>query len=197
MNEFSLVCRLLGTLFNRPPSDPVLLPVLNMIKQGQLKAHWPLEQDALLTRLAEQCDSAVLMADYQQLFTDGAVAVHRSDYTGEPENDVRQFLSERGMTVPEAAADSFGALLLAASWLEDQSQEDEVSAQTALFADYLLPWSDSFLGKVEAHAQSVFYRTLAVLTREALAGLWEELTEGQEDDSENEECGDDDSEENS
>ncbi|WP_413491706.1 molecular chaperone [Morganella psychrotolerans] len=188
MNEFSLVCRLLGTLFNRPPSDPVLLPVLNMIKQGQLKAHWPLEQDALLTRLAEQCDSAVLMADYQQLFTDGAVAVHRSDYTGEPENDVRQFLSERGMTVPEAAADSFGALLLAASWLEDQSQEDEVSAQTALFADYLLPWSDSFLGKVEAHAHSGFYRTLAVLTREALAGLWEELAESQEDAGDTEEC---------
>ena len=44
MNEFSLVCRLLGTLFNRAPADPVLAPVLTMIKQGQLKAHWPLEQ---------------------------------------------------------------------------------------------------------------------------------------------------------
>ena len=43
MNEFSLVCRLLGTLFNRAPADPVLAPVLTMIKQGQLKAHWPLE----------------------------------------------------------------------------------------------------------------------------------------------------------
>ena len=42
MNEFSLVCRLLGTLFNRAPADPVLAPVLTMIKQGQLKAHWPL-----------------------------------------------------------------------------------------------------------------------------------------------------------
>lgn len=181
MNEFSLVCRLLGTLFNRAPADPVLAPVLTMIKQGQLKAHWPLEQDALLTRLAEHCDSAELAADYQQLFADGAVAQHRSDYTGEPESEVRQFLSERGMPLTDAVTDSFGSLLLAASWLEDQAQEDEVSAQTALFADYLLPWSDAFLGKVESHAQHGFYRTLAILTREALSALYEELTEDAEE----------------
>lgn len=115
MNEFSLVCRLLGTLFNRAPADPVLAPVLTMIKQGQLKAHWPLEQDALLTRLAEHCDSAELAADYQQLFADGAVAQLRSDYTGEPESEVRQFLSERGMPLTDAVTDSFGSLLLGAS----------------------------------------------------------------------------------
>ncbi|MCP5650717.1 molecular chaperone, partial [Klebsiella pneumoniae] len=43
-------------------------------------------------------------------------------------------------------------------------------------------WSDTFLGKVESHAQHGFYRTLAILTREALSALYEELTENTEED---------------
>lgn len=67
--------------------------------------------------------------------------------------------------------------MLAASWLEDQSAEDEVQAQIALFDEYLLPWCGKFLGKVEAHATTAFYRTLAELTREALQAMWDELSE--------------------
>ncbi|MBD2785897.1 molecular chaperone [Xenorhabdus sp. DI] len=177
MNEFSIVCRILGTLFNRAPQDPVLQPVITMIAEGKLKPLWPLEQDALLDRLQQHSELSVIEADYHALFTgeSASVAVCRSDYTDKDESEVRQFLVERGMPLSDAPADQFGALLLAASWLEDQAAEDEVQAQIKLFDEYLLPWCGQFLGKVEAHATSGFYRTLAVMTREALQALREEL----------------------
>ncbi|MBC8953174.1 molecular chaperone [Xenorhabdus sp. PB62.4] len=177
MNEFSIVCRILGTLFNRAPQDPVLQPLIAMIAEGKLKQAWPLEQDELLERLQQHSELAVIEADYQSLFIgeSAGVPVCRSDYTNEKESEVRQFLAERGMPLSETPADQFGSLLLAASWLEDQAAEDEVQVQITLFDEYLLPWCGQFLGKVEAHATSGFYRTLAIVTREALQALREEL----------------------
>ncbi|MDC9612706.1 molecular chaperone [Xenorhabdus khoisanae] len=177
MNEFSIVCRILGTLFNRAPQDPVLQPLIAMIAEGKLKQAWPLEQDELLERLQQHSELSVIEADYQSLFIgeSAGVPVCRSDYTDEKESEVRQFLAERGMPLSETPTDQFGSLLLAASWLEDQSAEDEVQAQITLFDEYLLPWCGQFLGKVEAHAVSGFYRTLAIVTREALQALREEL----------------------
>ncbi|PHM73449.1 TorD/DmsD family molecular chaperone [Xenorhabdus kozodoii] len=177
MNEFSIVCRILGTLFNRAPQDPVLQPVVTLIAEGKLKQLWPLEQDELLDRLQQHSELSVIEADYHALFTGGSagVAVCRSDYSNKDESEVRQFLAERGMPLSDTPADQFGSLLLAASWLEDQAEEDEVQAQIRLFDEYLLPWSGQFLGKVEAYATSSFYRTLAIVTREALQALREEL----------------------
>lgn len=180
MNEFSIVCRLLGSLFARQPLDPLLDPLFSLLQQNQLQSHWPLEQDALLTRLqASAGDRALLAQDYQALFAaDGAVATQRSAYVeGACEQQVRDFLLQRGMPLGAAAADSFAQLLLAASWLEDQGQADEVLAQTSLFDAFLLPWAGLFLGKVEAHARTPFYRTLAALTREALQALRDDLAE--------------------
>ncbi|MDB6367463.1 molecular chaperone [Photorhabdus bodei] len=177
MNEFSIVCRILGTLFNRQPQDPILKPLLTMIVEGKLKQSWPLEQDALLDRLQQNCDLSAMQADYMALFygDNANVPDRRSDYTGESENDIRQFLTERGMPLSDGPVDQFGSLLLGASWLEDQAAEDEVQGQIVLFDEYLLPWCGQFLGKVEAHAITVFYRTLAMITREALQALREEL----------------------
>ncbi|WP_036774949.1 TorD/DmsD family molecular chaperone [Photorhabdus australis] len=177
MNEFSMVCRILGTLFNRQPQDPILKPLLTMIAEGKLKQSWPLEQDALLDRLQQNYDFSAMQADYTALFCDDEASVPscRSAYAGESENDVRQFLTERGMPLSDASTDQFGSLLLAASWLEDQAAEDEVQGQIELFDEYLLPWCGQFLGKVEAHATTGFYRTLAIITREALQALREEL----------------------
>ncbi len=70
----------------------------------------------------------------------------------------------------------WGTLLLAASWLEDNVEDDNEALET-LFADYLLPWFETFLGKVEAHATTAFWRTMAPLTREAIAAMWDELQE--------------------
>ncbi|MCW2479115.1 molecular chaperone [Candidatus Symbiopectobacterium sp. NZEC135] len=184
MNEFSLVCRLLGTLFNRAPDDAVVTPLLTMIEQGKLKPHWPLNQDALLERMQQNVDISALTADYHALFIEqgGAVSPWRSSYVeNEAEDAVRVFLQQRGMPLKEGAVDHFGALLLAASWLEDQAAEDENAAQLALFDEFLLPWSDRFLGKVESHATTAFYRTLALLTREALDALREDLVEEEGD----------------
>ena len=68
MNEFSIICRILGSLFYRQPQDPLLVPLLTMIREGKLAEHWPLEQDELLTRLQQSCDPQLLAADYNALF---------------------------------------------------------------------------------------------------------------------------------
>lgn len=183
MNEFSLVCRILGSLFYRSPQDSVLAPLMALIKEGKLKQNWPLEQDELLTRLQqESADPKLLITDYQAMFSnDGSVSPYRSDYTEQSENECRTFLQQVGMPVSEKPADHFGLLLLAASWIEDHSAEDEIQAQLTLFDEYLLPWCGKFLGKVESHAVSHFYRTLAIITREALQAICDELAEIESD----------------
>lgn len=178
MNEFSVVCRVLGTLFYRQPQDPLLVPLLTLIQEGKLQQHWPLEQDELLTRLQRGCNVNQLSGDFNALLvgSECSVSPFRSRYIeGASEAEVRTFLQQRGMPLGEAPADHFGSLLLAASWLEDQSQEDEVQAQIMLFDEYLQPWCDRFLGKVEAHSTTGFYRTLALLTREAIQAMRDEL----------------------
>lgn len=185
MNEFSIVCRLLGTLFQRDPKDPILSPIIKMIGDGNLSQLWPLEQDELFNTLKNSVkDLAIVEADYHSLFGGEvpAVSVYAHDYEEIKEGDIRQFLVTRGMPVTDNATDSFGALLLAASWLEDNSAEDEVLAQIQLFDEYLLPWAGTFLGKVEAYATSGFYRTLAGIARGALSALREELSDDEESD---------------
>jgi TorA maturation chaperone TorD len=187
MNEFSVVCRVLGTLFHRQPQDPLLVPLFSLIKEGKLQAHWPLEQDELLARLQQQCDIHALAADFNALFVGSECSVPpcRSAYVeGSSDAQVRVFLQQRGMPLGEVPTDHFGSLLLAASWLEDQSQQDEVQAQITLFDEFLLPWCGRFLGKVEAHAASGFYRTLAVITRDAMAAMRDELAEYESEDKE-------------
>ncbi|MEQ4531023.1 MAG: molecular chaperone [Mixta sp.] len=191
MNEFSIICRVIGSLFNRQPQDPLLEPLFTLIRTGKLQQHWPLEQDELLARLQQHADPQALAADYNELFigSECRVSPYGSQWQDGPaEAEVRSFLQQRGMPLTDAPVDHFGALLLAASWLEDQAQEDEIQAQIALFDDYLLPWCGAFLGKVEAHAASGFYRTLAALSREALQAMREELAEAEE----GEEAGEDD-----
>lgn len=184
MNEFSIICRILGSLFNRQPQDPLLVPLFTLLREGKLQQQWPLEQDELLTRLQNNSDPQLLAADYNTLFvgSECSVTPYGSQWENGPqETDVRAFLQQRGMPLSDAPADHFGLLLLAASWLEDQSQEDESAAQIALFDDYLLPWCGQFLGKVEAHATTPFYRTLALLSREALQAMRDELAEQEEE----------------
>lgn len=182
MNEFSVICRILGSLFYRQPQDPLLGPLMTLIQEGKLAANWPLEQDELLTRLQQSVDLVAMSADYQALFVGSECSVppYGSAWQAESsEQEIRQFLEQRGMPLSDSPADNFGGLLLAASWLEDQSQEDEFEAQVALFDHYLLPWAGTFLGKVEACATSAFYRTLALLTREAIQAMRDELQESE------------------
>ncbi|MDV7021363.1 MULTISPECIES: TorD/DmsD family molecular chaperone [Enterobacteriaceae] len=180
MNEFSIICRLLGSLYYRHPSDPVMAPIFTLIKEGKLAQNWPLEQDDLLARLQKSVDLPALTADYDALFVGEACRVppYGSQWQQEKqETDVRAFLQTRGMPLGETPADHIGTLLLAASWLEDNAADDESEALETLFADYLLPWCDTFFGKVEANATTAFWRTLAQLSREAVLAMWDELTE--------------------
>ncbi|MDU7304932.1 MAG: molecular chaperone [Escherichia coli] len=140
MNEFSILCRVLGSLYYRQPQDPLLVPLFTLIREGKLAANWPLEQDELLTRLQKSCDMAQVSADYNALFIGDECAVP-----------------------------------------EDQSTEDESEALETLFSEYLLPWCGAFLGKVEAHATTPFWRTMAPLTRDAISAMWDELEEDSEE----------------
>ncbi|MGE9096795.1 molecular chaperone, partial [Escherichia coli] len=45
----------------------------------------------------------------------------------------------------------------------------------------LLHWCGAFLGKVEAHATTPFWRTMAPLTRDAISAMWDELEEDSEE----------------
>lgn len=185
MNEFSIVCRILGSLFSRAPNDSVLDPLFGLLAEGKLKQHWPLEQDELLDRMGNDVDRQTLAMDYQAMFGEGgSVSLYASDYEGASEAQARAFLTERGVPLSAAPANGFGQLLLAASWIEDNAtQDDEIQAQLALFDDYLFPWCGRFLGKVEAHATTAFYRALASVAREALQAMRDELTEDEEQDS--------------
>lgn len=183
MNEFSIICRVLGSLFYRQPQDPLLVPLLTLLHEGKLAANWPLEQNELLTRLQQSCDPQMLAADYNALFVgeECSVPPYRSAWEeGSQESEVRELLRMRGMPLADTPADHFGTLLLAGSWLEDRSQEDEFEAQLTLFDKYLMPWCGAFLGKVEAHAITPFYRTLALLTREAIQAMRDELEESED-----------------
>ena len=184
MNEFSILCRVLGSLFYRQLQDPLLVPLYTLIREGKLAQNWPLEQDEMLERLQKNCDAQALAADFNALFvgSECRVSPYRSAWVdGATEGEVRAFLSSRGMPLTDAPADHFGTLLLAASWLEDQSAEDESEALETLFAEYLLPWCGTFLGKVEAHATTPFWRTMAPLTRDAISAMWDELQESEEE----------------
>ena len=75
MNEFSILCRVLGSLYYRQPQDPLLVPLFTLIRDGKLAASWPLEQDELLERLQKSCDTQPLTADYNALFVGDECAV--------------------------------------------------------------------------------------------------------------------------
>lgn len=180
MNEFSMMCRALGSLWYRQPTDPLLAPLLSAIRDGKLASGWPLEQDALFERLQKSMDVAAIAADYQALFIgeDCRVPPYRSAWLADaPESEVKNFLNTCGMPAGAGPADHFGFLLLAASWLEDNAKDGDSEALETLFSSFLLPWSAVFLGKVEAHATSAFWRTLAELTRDALDAMCDELEE--------------------
>ncbi len=117
MNEFSILCRVLGSLYYRQPQDPLLVPLFTLIREGKLAASWPLEQDELLARLQKSCEMQSLATDYNALFVGEACSVppYRSAWVeGSSEAEVRAFLSEHGIPIGEGPADHLGSLLLAA-----------------------------------------------------------------------------------
>lgn len=179
MNEFSIICRLLGSLYNRPPQDALLAPLFTLLREGKLQQHWPLEQDELLTRLQQNCDPQRLAADYQALFVGSECKVppYGSQWENGPrEAEVRAFLNQRGMPLTDAPTDHIGALLLASSWLEDQSEADESQAQITLFDNYLLPGQARFWvrwKRMPPPTSTARWRPLAVKRFRQCATSWQ------------------------
>jgi TorA maturation chaperone TorD len=77
MNEFSILCRVLGSLFYRQPQDPLLVPLYTLIREGKLAQNWPLEQDEMLERLQKNCDAQGLAADFNALLSATSAAFPR------------------------------------------------------------------------------------------------------------------------
>ena len=114
MNEFSILCRVLGSLYYRQPQDPLLVPLFTLIREGKLAASWPLEQDELLARLQKSCEMQSLATDYNALFVGEACSVppYRSAWVeGSSEAEVRAFLSEHGIPTGESRSPCAHAVL--------------------------------------------------------------------------------------
>ena len=121
ISEFSLLCRLFGTLFYRSPQSEVLAGVFQWLAQDGLRETWALVEDdqinVALNQVQGEQDLVILEADYQAL--NQTVSFKISDY----QVDLAQFIHfrlERGM--PDLAQpDQVGLLLLTASWVEDNA----------------------------------------------------------------------------
>lgn len=178
LNNFSLVSRLFGNLFYRVPKDDILAGVFSWLQQKGLEQVWALETDkesqSAIESLQMPIALDVLQTEYNGLFMgENAISTRPSDY-GVNMDDFVQFRQERGMPMVESA-DHFGVVFLTASWIEDNL--DSVEAQRQLFERFLLPCATKFLVKVENNAKLPFYRALAVLSREILAAMADELEE--------------------
>ncbi|MFC0323594.1 molecular chaperone [Gallibacterium melopsittaci] len=175
INNFSLICRLFGNIFYRQPQDSVLTPALQWIKQDGVRSVWALvldqQSEVAMKNLATNWTIEQLADDYQHL--QASVDFHLSGY-GIGLEDFIQFRQERAMPAIENA-DHVALLLLTASWIEDQT--GSTVAQKMLFQDFLLPCMGRFLGQIEAHAKTAFYRSVAQLCRDLLAGMADELEE--------------------
>lgn len=185
MNEFSVLCRILGSFYYRKPDDVLMQPLLLYISQGKLLTDWPLQQDELLLKLQKYCDVSHLRAEYQHLFgsEQPLVSPYAHDWPhGFQPSEIREFLQQAGMPLTDKLADHFGLLLLAASWIEDHCQLQPLILQQQLFMQYILPWCDPFLGKIEQQASGQFYRTLAVVTRGAVQAMADELQQADSSD---------------
>lgn len=179
-NNFSIVSRLFGNLFYRQPTDEILTPIFNWLQKHGLSQFWALETDIQSQQALEQLQMTLnpnaLLAEYNKLFApNGRVSTKISDY-GINVDEFATFRIERGMPLIENA-DHVGLLLLTASWLEDHC--DSSTAQRILFEKFLLSCANKFLPQVENQAVLPFYRALALLTREILAAMADELEESE------------------
>ncbi|WP_044470276.1 TorD/DmsD family molecular chaperone [Mannheimia massilioguelmaensis] len=179
INNFSLISRLFGNLFYRSPEEPVLEAVFHWLQQKGLEQVWALDVDDEVLQALESIQmpiaKEVLAEEYYRLFlTDMPKVDSKLSSYGIDVNEFMSFRQERGMPAVESA-DHFALLLLTASWIEDNI--DSINAQRTLFESFLLPCASKFLTKVESHASLPFYRSLALLTREILAAMADELEE--------------------
>ena len=182
LSHFSVISRLFGNLFYRKPNDPILAPVFNWLQQQGLSQLWPLaidkQSEQALAALQMTISPEVLTQEYEKLFGNGFEKKGKVDMAiSAYEIDAQHFANfrqERAM--PEVAnVDNFALLLLTSSWIEDNL--DSLAAQRTLFSDYLLPSAAKFLTQVEKQGRLPFYSSLALLTREILAAMADELEE--------------------
>ena len=163
INNFSLISRLFGNLFYRSPTDKVLADAFVWLQQKGLSQVWALDTDKeselVLNSLQVKIDLNLLNEEYQKLFgANGKVMTAISAY----DIDVEEFVNFRLVrNMPEVESADHFALV----------------AQQEFFETFLLPCAAKFLTQVENQATLPFYRALALLTREILAAMADELEE--------------------
>ena len=181
INNFSLISRLFGNLFYRSPTDSILDGVFGWLQQKGLEQVWPLDTDEDVRQALDSVQMTiakeVLAQEYERLFAGEQPKIDsRISAYGLNVDEFVNFRQTRGMPEVESA-DNFSLLLLTASWIEDNL--DSISAQQELFESFLLPCASKFLTHVETYALLPFYRSLALLTREILAAMADELEENE------------------
>lgn len=185
-SNFSLISRLFGNLFYRSPTDPILAATFNWLQQKGLSAIWALDCDKQAEQALQDVQLPInlssLEKEYQRLFGNTALIKSTISSYGIDLNDFIHFRQERGMPLAAEATpeslDHFAVLLLTAAWIEDNL--DSTLAQKILFERFLLPCATKFLSQVENHASLPFYRAVALLTKDILAAMADELEENEE-----------------
>lgn len=161
MNELSLICRMIGNLFYRKPSDPLLAPLYESISSGRLMADWPLKQDELLKRW-QGCKLAEIDSEYQRLFLNTTISnttisntaisnIQITDTFTEDEElkeEWQNIVTTSKMPVTaETQIYHYGFIWLLLSWLEAQqsavidaqdSQPDETQSEQIGLLDELI-----------------------------------------------------------
>ncbi|MFD1806121.1 molecular chaperone [Pasteurella oralis] len=179
LSNFSMISRLFGNLWYRSPTDPILANVFTWLQQNGLTQLWALSTDTqserALASLQMPLDLNALDKEYQKLFI-GENALVKTQISAY-EVDVVEFVNFRQMRgMPEVEnADHFALLLLSASWIEDNL--DSVAAQREFFEYFLLPCASQFLAQVQTKASLPFYKALALLCKDILAAMADELDE--------------------
>ena len=155
-------------------------------------AEWPFVEDEHAERYLAQMvkglengiDDEDLVWEYRRLFIGpakkpappwGSVYTDRECVVfGESTLALRQWMRENGIerTVDEKTPeDHIGLMFVLLAWLADNKPELVESYLT----DHLLTWSSHFLDQLAAAAEQPFYEGLALLAKESLEGMQQEL----------------------
>lgn len=190
LEHVAVTGRVLGSLFYFAPDSENNAELIAILQEPTWHEEWPFMLPSLAeinasfehsTKKSEPLDEA-----WQRLFIGpyalpappwGSVWLDKENIVfGDSTVALRQWMRAKGVepaTTQKEPEDHIGLILMLAAWLAEQGRRNDLEE---LLAWHLLPWSAHFLDVLAGQANSDFYRGLAVLTQETLAGVQKQLS---------------------
>lgn len=194
------MCQSLYVILHQPPTAE-RLAMLNdfALFNSYFEAHSEPRAVSSLATLRTCCQQLdgeqirVLAADYQQLFTGpqdltappwGSVYLHPGkEMFDDSSLEVDRFYRRHGLALDTGVnepADHIGLMFAFLAWLFSRDLDERYSnpasqhwqnAISEFTGDYLLTWSGHFLSLMNKHAQTDFYRHIAILAGAVIAEI--------------------------